>query len=162
MKESEPSECIYGEIQKIEELDFPFGEEKQPDNNVETLCENMHLYPLERYLDGDDLMFEFNPDVLADCLNRLHEDSVNIFIMAKDIPGNSLDHEEPWFGTCYSMTDISPSWIMSWREDTSLVGQFHLPHNNKFIADNTSLVKPDAELSRFPVRIGKDKVGELF
>ena len=84
LKENKPSERIYGEIQKIEELDFRFSEEKQPSNNVETLCENMQFYPPERYLDGDDLMFEYNGEVLEKYINSLKADNVCIFIMSKD------------------------------------------------------------------------------
>ena len=47
MKEG-PNQRIYKEIQKIEDLDFAFREEKQPSENVENLCENMQFYPPER------------------------------------------------------------------------------------------------------------------
>ena len=48
MKRCGPNERIYKEIQKIEELDFAYREEKQPSENVENLCENMVFYPSER------------------------------------------------------------------------------------------------------------------
>jgi len=167
MKNNPPNERIYNEIQKIEELDFRFGEEKQPSDNVETLCENMQFYPPERYLDGDDLMFEFEPKVITACLDKIGEDNVNIFIMAKDIPGDSLDHVEEWFGTAYSVTDIPSSWVAGWRQpDPELVGQFHLPEDNIFIAEDTGLVKEEeagtTAAGRFPVRILQDDQGELF
>merc|ERR1719431_2023537 len=66
MKEQGPSERIYKEIQKIEDLDFSFREEKQPSENVENLCENMQFYPPERYLDGDDLLFTYDPVVITE------------------------------------------------------------------------------------------------
>jgi nardilysin len=50
MQKSGPSERIFKEIQKIEVLDFEHREEKHPMDNVESLCENMHFYPPERYL----------------------------------------------------------------------------------------------------------------
>jgi secreted Zn-dependent insulinase-like peptidase len=50
MQRAGPSERIFKEIQKIELLDFQHKEEKHPMDNVETLSENMHFYPPERYL----------------------------------------------------------------------------------------------------------------
>ncbi len=50
MQKAGPSERIFKEIQKIEILDFEHREEKHPMDNVESLCENMHFYPPERYL----------------------------------------------------------------------------------------------------------------
>jgi secreted Zn-dependent insulinase-like peptidase len=41
MERAGPSERIFNEIKAIEELNFRFGEERQPATNVETLCENM-------------------------------------------------------------------------------------------------------------------------
>jgi secreted Zn-dependent insulinase-like peptidase len=48
MRREGPSERIYGEIQKIEDLNFHFHEESQPVDNVEALCDNMQV----RYLIG--------------------------------------------------------------------------------------------------------------
>ncbi len=42
-RSSPPSERIFDEIQRIERLSFDFGEEKQPSEFVETLCENMQV-----------------------------------------------------------------------------------------------------------------------
>merc|ERR1712106_866827 len=68
------------EVQKIEDLDFAFHEEKQPSENVENLCENMQFYPPERYLDGDDLMFNYNPSIINEFTTVLARDKVNIFL----------------------------------------------------------------------------------
>jgi len=161
LKENEPSERIYGEIKRIEDLNFAFREETQPGENVETLCENMHFYPPERYLDGDDLMFEYDADLLKTCTNDLRTDNVNIFIMSKDIPSETLDKVEQWFGTSYSEKDIPTEWRDSWNA-TTLSSEFHLPEENKFIADDTSLRDADIEPSKFPVKIISDNLGELF
>jgi nardilysin len=58
MQKAGPSERIFKEIQKIEILDFEHREEKHPMDNVESLCENMHFYPPERYL-GRKVMYIF-------------------------------------------------------------------------------------------------------
>lgn len=53
MLRSEPAnERIFNEIKRIEDLDFEYGPEEQPTDNVETLCSNMQWYPPEKYLTG--------------------------------------------------------------------------------------------------------------
>ena len=81
------SERIFGEIKEIEDLDFEFSEERQPADNVETLCENMHFFPPELYLTGDDLLFEYDGKLISDCLAGLNADEVNVFVMAKEFRG---------------------------------------------------------------------------
>ena len=55
LQQEGPNERIYKEIQKIEDLDFAYCEEKQPSDNVENLCENMLFYPPERYSHSNSL-----------------------------------------------------------------------------------------------------------
>ena len=60
------------------------SEEKQPADNVETLCENMQFYPPELYLTGDDLLFDYDGKLISDCLASLNAKEVNVFVMAKE------------------------------------------------------------------------------
>ena len=60
LRRAGPSERIYSEIAKIERMEFEFGEEAQPSDNVEKLCENMQFFPPELYLSGDELMFDYD------------------------------------------------------------------------------------------------------
>ena len=155
-----PNERIYNEIKKIEDLDFAFQEESHPNENVETLCENMVFYPPERYLDGDDLLFEYDPDILSQCLGALTRDKVNVFVRSKEIPSDSLDKVEPWFGTKYSQSDVPSEWLV---KNDQFRSEFHLPEPNLFIAEDTSLCKVDeASVGKYPVKIMSDDKGELY
>jgi len=162
MKEQGPSERIYKEIQKIEDLDFSFREEKQPSENVENLCENMQFYPPERYLDGDDLLFTYDPVVITEFISGLARDKVNIFLRSKEIPADQLDQVEPWFGTPFSCSDIPTSWTETERS-REFAPEFHLPEPNVFIAEDTSLCPTDSSsTSQHPIKIHSDTQGELF
>jgi len=162
LKEKGPNERIYKEIQKIENLDFAFREEKQPSENVENLCENMQFYPPERYLDGDDLLFNYDPAVIDKFTNGLTRNKVNIFLRSKEIPAEQLDQTEPWFGTPFSCSPIPASWTDQTQSE-QFSDQFHLPEPNLFIAENTSLCSPDPSFnSQYPIRIYSDTQGELF
>jgi len=157
-----PSERIYKEIQKIEDLDFAFHEEKQPSENVENLCENMQFYPPERYLDGDDLMFQYDPTIIQDFTLALARDKVNIFLRSKEIPVDKLDQTETWFGTPFSCSAIPSTWTDP-TMSKEFTDQFHLPEPNMFIAEDTSLCTPDPSFtSKYPVKLLSDPLGELF
>ena len=153
-----PSERIFNEIKMIEDLDFAYREEQQPSENVETLCENMVFYPPERFLDGDDLLFDYNPKLLQECQQCLRRDNVNMFLRAKEISSEGLNRVEPWFGTKYSQSDVPKEWLVK-TDEFKL--EFHLPEPNLFIAENTSLCKV-GDVPKFPVKIKSDPSGELF
>ena len=127
------SERIFGEIKEIEDLDFEFSEERQPADNVETLCENMHFFPPELYLTGDDLLFEYDGKLISDCLAGLNADEVNVFVMAKEFR-EECKLTEPWFKTRYSVEDISEERRKRWAHP-EVIEEFHLPEPNVFIAE---------------------------
>ena len=159
LKDVGPSERIFNEIKKIEDLDFAYQEEKFANDNVETLCENMVFYPPEHYLDGDSLLFEYDEKLLRDCQNALSRDNVNVFLRSKEINQETLDLTEPWFGTRYSKSDIPSDWL---RETDEYRGEFHLPVPNNFIAEDTALIKLGDDVESVPVRILSEKSGELY
>ncbi|TRY68749.1 hypothetical protein TCAL_02496 [Tigriopus californicus] len=163
MQKKGPKERIYKEIQRIEELDFQYGEERQPSDNVETLCENMQLFPPELYLTGDDLMFEFNENSIRECLDALQKDRVNIFVTAKEYE-DGCNQVEEWFKTKYSVEDVPKDWKSAWNGDLSDIQKsLHLPEKNQFIAENLSLkALPSGTVPRFPIQIKKESNGELF
>lgn len=51
------------DLQTIEDNSFRYEEESQPAEYVETLAENMHLYPPEHYITGDRLYYKYDPKV---------------------------------------------------------------------------------------------------
>ncbi|XP_023349391.1 nardilysin [Eurytemora carolleeae] len=157
----EPNSRIFKEIQEIERLDYMYKEEKQPCDNVETLCENMQFFPAERFLDGDDLLFEFDPDFIKQCTDALVVESVNIFVKTCDISESELDQVEPWFNTKYSESEIPSAWILACK-DHVYSSEFHLPEPNLFIAEDLSIRSADIEGSMYPVRLVEDELGELF
>jgi len=161
IKAEPPSERIFQEIKKIEDLAFTFSEEKQAAENVEDLCENMGFYPPEHYLDGDDLLFDFDPNVVQKYMDGLDRKSVNIFLRSKEVASESLDKKEPWFGTQFSSESIPKKWK---EPCTELSKEFHLPLPNLFIASDTSLC-PSVEApspGKIPVLLVEDLQGELY
>jgi len=122
----------------------------------------MQFFPPERYLDGDDLLFTFDPAIISEFISGLSRDKVNIFLRSKEIPANQLDQTEPWFGTPFSCSSIPCSWTDP-TKSSEFSSEFHLPEPNQFIAEDTSLCPPDPTFSsQYPVKIHSDAQGELF
>merc|ERR1719430_2447520 len=161
VRAEEPSERTFKEIQRIEQLGFTFAEERQPSDNVERLCESMPFYPPELYLKGEDLLFDFDPQAIKQCLEKMDRQSVNIFLRSKELPSASLDQTEPWFGTKFSCEEIPNQWREEWVE---VGAEFHMPHENSFIATDLSLRPSDSEAGegKLPSLLVKNGCGELY
>uniref|UniRef100_A0A7N5P3S9 Nardilysin n=1 Tax=Ailuropoda melanoleuca TaxID=9646 RepID=A0A7N5P3S9_AILME len=128
-----PEKRIFEEIQKIEDNEFHYQEQTDPVEYVENMCENMQLYPLQDFLTGDQLLFEYKPEVIAEALNQLVPQKANLVLLSGANEGK-CDLKEKWFGTQYSMEDVENSWAELWKTNFELNPDLHLPAENKYIA----------------------------
>uniref|UniRef100_UPI0037E8FDA7 nardilysin-like n=1 Tax=Semicossyphus pulcher TaxID=241346 RepID=UPI0037E8FDA7 len=156
-----PQQRIYEEIQKIEANEFHYQEQTDPIEFVENICENMQLFPREDFLTGDQLMFEYDPQVISAALSLLTPDRANLLLLSPENEGH-CPLREKWFGTCYSMEDISEDWAQRWTGDFELNSELHLPAENKFIATDFTLKTSDCPDTEFPVRIVNNERGCLW
>ncbi|XP_041648302.1 nardilysin b [Cheilinus undulatus] len=156
-----PQQRIYEEIQKIEANEFHYQEQTDPIEFVENICENMQLFPKEDFLTGDQLMFEYDPQVIGAALSLLTPDKANLLLLSPENEGH-CPLREKWFGTCYSVEDISDEWAQRWSGDFELNPELHLPAENKFIATDFDLKMSDCPDTEFPVRIVNNERGCLW
>ncbi|XP_029286047.1 nardilysin b [Cottoperca gobio] len=156
-----PQQRIYEEIQKIEANEFHYQEQTDPIEFVENICENMQLFPKEDFLTGDQLMFDFDPQVISAALSPLTPDRANLLLLSPENEGQ-CQLREKWFGTSYSMEDIPEEWAQRWAGDLELNTELHLPAENKFIATDFALKMPDCPDTEFPVRIVNNERGCLW
>ncbi|KAM9849125.1 nardilysin b [Aulostomus maculatus] len=147
-----PQHRIYEEIQKIEANEFHYQEQTDPIEFVENICENMQLFPKEDFLTGDQLMFEYNQQVISAALSLLTPDRSNLLLLSPENEGH-CPLREKWFGTCYSVEDIPDEWARCWAGDFEVNPELHLPAENKFIATDFTLKTSDCPDTEFPVRI---------
>uniref|UniRef100_A0A8C4M2N2 Nardilysin convertase n=1 Tax=Equus asinus asinus TaxID=83772 RepID=A0A8C4M2N2_EQUAS len=129
-----PEKRIFEEIQKIEDNEFHYQEQTDPVEYVENMCENMQLYPLQDFLTGDQLLFEYKPEVIAEALNQLVPPKANLVLLSGANEGK-CDLKEKWFGTQYCMEDVENSWAELWKTNFELNPDLHLPAENKYIAN---------------------------
>ncbi|XP_061636390.1 nardilysin-like isoform X1 [Phyllopteryx taeniolatus] len=156
-----PQQRIYEEIQKIEDNEFHYQEQTDPIEFVENICENMHLFPKEDFLTGDQLMFHFDPEVIGGALSSLTPARANLLLLSPEHEGHCQIREK-WFGTSYSVEDIPAEWAQRWASDLEVNPELHLPAENKFIASDFTLRPSDCPDTEFPVKIWDDERGCLW
>ncbi|XP_061158123.1 nardilysin-like isoform X2 [Syngnathus typhle] len=163
-----PQKRIYEEIQTIEANEFRYQEESDPIEDVEDICENMQLFPKEDLLTGDQLMFDFIPEVIGAALSLLTPEKANLMLLSPEHEGR-CPLREKWFGTQYSVEGeclvsvyIQAEWTEGWTANLELSGELRLPAENKFIASNFTLKPSDCPDTEFPVRITKSDRGCLW
>ncbi|XP_054469231.1 nardilysin-like [Anoplopoma fimbria] len=156
-----PQQRVYEEIQKIEANEFHYQEQIDPIEYVEDICENMQLFPKEDFLTGDQLMFEFDPEVISGALSLLTPEKANLMLLSPEHEGQ-CPLREKWFGTQYSVEDIQQEWMEQWTGNLELNSDLTLPAENKFIATDFSLKPSDCPDTEFPVRIADSDRGCLW
>uniref|UniRef100_A0A8C2HRE4 Nardilysin a (N-arginine dibasic convertase) n=1 Tax=Cyprinus carpio TaxID=7962 RepID=A0A8C2HRE4_CYPCA len=132
-----------------------------PIEYVEDICENMQLFPKEDFLTGDQLMFEFKPEVISVALKLLTPEKANLLLLSPEHEGQ-CPLREKWFGTQYSVEDIQQHWRELWAGDFDLNPSLHLPAENKFIATDFTLKTSDCPDTEYPVRIMNNDRGCLW
>ncbi|XP_075802416.1 nardilysin isoform X1 [Microtus pennsylvanicus] len=156
-----PEKRVFEEIQKIEDNEFHYQEQTDPVEYVENMCENMQLYPLQDFLTGDQLLFQYKPDVIAEALNKLVPQKANLVLLSGANEGK-CDLKEKWFGTQYSTEDIEHSWAELWKSNFDLNPDLHLPAENKYIATDFTLKAFDCPETEYPAKIVNTPQGCLW
>eukprot|EP00072_Mus_musculus_P073870 XP_017175633.1 PREDICTED: nardilysin isoform X3 [Mus musculus] len=156
-----PEKRVFEEIQKIEDNEFHYQEQTDPVEYVENMCENMQLYPRQDFLTGDQLLFEYKPEVIAEALNQLVPQKANLVLLSGANEGR-CDLKEKWFGTQYSIEDIENSWTELWKSNFDLNPDLHLPAENKYIATDFTLKAFDCPETEYPAKIVNTAQGCLW
>ncbi|XP_034530735.1 nardilysin-like [Notolabrus celidotus] len=156
-----PQQRIYEEIQKIEANEFHYQEQIDPIENVEDICENMQLFPKEDFLTGDQLLFEYRPEVIRAALSLLTPEKANLMLLSPEHE-DQCPLREKWFGTHYSVEDVQQEWMEQWTGSLELNSDLHLPVENKFIATDFTLKPSDCPDTELPVRIADSDRGCLW
>uniref|UniRef100_A0A3P8V4Y2 Nardilysin convertase n=1 Tax=Cynoglossus semilaevis TaxID=244447 RepID=A0A3P8V4Y2_CYNSE len=152
---------IYEEIQKIEANEFHYQEQIDPIDYVEDICENMQLFPKEDFLTGDQLLFQYKPEIISAAVSLLTPERANLMLLSPEHEGQ-CPLREKWFGTQYSVEDISQEWMEKWTNHLELNNDLHLPAENKFIATDFTLKPSDIPDSEYPVQLASSDRGYLW
>ncbi|XP_007427608.1 nardilysin-like [Python bivittatus] len=161
LQKNGPEKRIWEEIQKIEANEFCFQEQTDPIEFVESICEYMHIFQKEDLLTGDQLLTEYNAEIIANALNHLTPQKVNIFLLSPSHEGQCTKKEK-WFGTRYCVLDIDPYWRKLWDSDFPLNPDLHLPQENQYIATDFSVKESSTQAPEYPTKIINTREGCLW
>ena len=123
-------ENVWNELKMIAEIEFRYLEKLENIDYVEELSTRMHFYPLEHFLCGDLLFFNYMPELIQEYLNLLTFENCRISFLSDSIKDATLI--EPWFGTLFKKEKITLPNIP--------IVSFHLPQNI-FVPENFSLIE---------------------
>uniref|UniRef100_A0A8C3HE72 Nardilysin n=1 Tax=Chrysemys picta bellii TaxID=8478 RepID=A0A8C3HE72_CHRPI len=150
----------YKHFYEVAHVVFQYLKMLQKRGPDKSLCENMQLFQKEDFLTGDQLLFEYKPNVSSTvALNMLL--LMPLFLLSAANEGK-CHLKERWFGTQYSEEDIDKYWSDLWASDFQLNEDLHLPEENKYIATDFALKAPDCPESEYPVKILSTQQGCLW
>ncbi|XP_071897732.1 nardilysin isoform X4 [Anas platyrhynchos] len=147
-----PDKRIWKEIQKINDNEFSFQDQVDPITYVENICENMHLFCKQDFLTGNQLLFDYKPEVIANVLDLLCPQRANLCLLSTNNEGK-CPLKERWFETQYSVEDIEQYWAAVWAFDFEINLDLHHPEENEYLATDFSLKAPDFPEVDYPVKV---------
>ncbi|KAG2540963.1 nardilysin-like isoform X1 [Panicum virgatum] len=140
LKQSEPQEWIFKELQDIGYMEFRFAEEQPPDDYAVNLAENMLFYSEKHIVCGEYIYEDWDPELVKHALCFFNPDNMRVDLLSRSFDKQSEAVQcEPWFGSQYIEEDIPSSLIESWRNPVRLDADLHLPRKNEFIPGDFTL-----------------------
>lgn len=148
LREEGPQQWLYEEQSQLAELQFRFREKANPVNYASALASGMHHYAPEDILRGSSLMTDYDPVMLEELLSYLVPVNALVTLSHQSV---ETDRESPFYAVPFSVQAVSSDRLRRW---TAPVGDaaLALPPPNEFIAEDVSLVAPDAVASA-PARV---------
>ncbi|KAK9153408.1 hypothetical protein Sjap_000888 [Stephania japonica] len=134
LRQDEPQEWVFKELQDIGNMEFKFAEEEPQDDYASDLAANMLLYPEEHIIYGDYAYEIWDEKLIKHVLSFLKPENMRVDLMTKIIDKQSKDIKyEPWFGSQYIEEPIPMSLLELWRDPPEVEPSFHLPSKNEFM-----------------------------
>ncbi|BFZ16371.1 hypothetical protein BsWGS_19410 [Bradybaena similaris] len=131
---------MFEEQRHIQETRYIFNEQESIYSYVEELAENMHVYPFEHYLCGRTLYFEFNEQLIQDCIDFLRPQGMLVMLFNRDFMNSFSLSEEPWTHVKYKVEDFDTE-LISRLNNLEPNPELIMPKPNPYIATNFNLLK---------------------
>ncbi|KYN33496.1 Nardilysin [Trachymyrmex septentrionalis] len=163
LKRAGPQKEIYNDIYECKQNTFRFTNyDEEPITFVRQLSRNMHSYPSNAYLTGNQFDSNYNAKIIQKYLNYLVPEMANIMILSKDFNDFELKKIEPWWYTAYTDIKISKEWIERWKVIEPLP-EFFLPSPNIFLTNNHFLMPiSNKAISKYPIKLYCNSVSEIW
>jgi len=137
-----PQKWLFDEFAAVAAAAFQFAEEIDPVEYCENIaCEMQHFNDAD-ILVGDTLYQEWGPQSIADLLDLMRADKMNLVVCSKSC-AELCTSTEPWFGAKYAAVPIEAAWSAEWIDNEKkefVAAELHLPAKNNLVTKDFSLL----------------------
>lgn len=144
-----PQEWIHTEVRTVGDIQFRFLSQRNPMEYTCSVAGWMQQFPPLHYLSGAYKVFEWNSDLVSQCLESLTPD--NMFLMVSSptfdeaLTASPAMVVEKWYGTKHESVDCDPAVLERWRSVThEEYPELSLPQVNDMIATDFTLLTQDS------------------
>lgn len=144
-----PQKWIFDEMKDISAADFKFMQKSGASRTTSRLSSVMQrpYLPRERLLSLS-LIRDYEPKLIEQFADYLNPDNFRVLLTSQSFEG--LDKQEKWYGTQYSVADISENLLEQLR-NVNLNTSLHIPAKNEFIATDFEVHKKEVtEALKYP------------
>ncbi len=157
-----PQEWIHTEAQTVSDMQFRFLSQRNPMDYTCSVAGFMQQYPPQLYLSGAYMTFDWEADLVTECLRSLVPE--NLFLMVSSPAFDSSEEEEEekkqdyqtekWYGTQYKTIEPNEALWKGWKSiNHEAYPALQLPLVNDMVATDFDILEPSTKDSAFP----KDK-----
>mmetsp|Transcript_6485 Transcript_6485/g.11584 ORF Transcript_6485/g.11584 Transcript_6485/m.11584 type:complete len:998 (-) Transcript_6485:512-3505(-) len=159
-------EWAYEECRDTAGMAFRFQEREEPIELATRLSTGMKSFPVQHWLTGPVLFYEFEPEKVHKVLQQLSPEKVWMCVVSRALAEQGLTLKkdtvstEPWYKTPYVFERISADVLERWR-NAKIEDGLDMPPRNMFLPSDFSLlaqdpVRREPESSDAPIRIRSD------
>lgn len=106
LKHKGAQEWIQDEVKAIHQADFNFKSKSDPFGYAENLAWRLHRYPADKIITANDLIEEFDADLIMSYINQLTPQNLNIYMLSKKFDKSEMQTER-WYGTQYRVDNFT-------------------------------------------------------
>ncbi len=158
-----PQEWIQTEAQTVSEMQFRFLSQRNPMDYTCSVAGFMQQYPPQLYLSGAYKTFDWDADLVTECLASLIPENLFMMVSSPAFDASAEDENEEkkqqyetekWYGTKYTTIEPNEALWKEWKSiNHDVYPALQLPLVNDMIATDFDILEPSTAESSFP----KDK-----
>jgi len=139
-----PPKSCFDEFSLIAEEAFQCSVDEDSGDFAETVANLMTLYAPEDFIRGNQLFFDYDPELISKVLSELTPENLSICLTAKfdDFSGDDV-LTEPFFGTRYKINDVPSDWLTRFKSPVPEGCSMHLPPPNKYLDPKHPVFTPN-------------------
>jgi len=137
-----PKDWIYQELLDTKAMNFRFISKTEPSSYVISMSNNLHIYPPDKTITGDRLIFTPDLAPVASLLKLVTPENSIISFSFREFQGKT-EKAEKWYGTEYNERSFTETQLSAWKaafiSGCSWNSLLRLPSPNSFIPSDFTL-----------------------